>query len=1059
MSDQNNTKAPGSDKINRIPPDDSRLKNPALRPNGSVSGAGSDSSASIGETTSAGDTRPDLAATVIEPPRLDSAEAPTSTARRPPPPEMPTLVENPLPRTPHSETSDVATIVDAANRGSSTNALATGHSTLQLPGLLPGSFLGGRYEIRRTLGEGGMGAVYQAKDHELGRTVALKVIRPELARNPAILQRFKQEILLASKVTDRNIIRIYDLGDANGVKFITMEYVEGKDLRAVLRRGKLPPAKAVEVMEQVVSGLDAAHRIGIIHRDLTPANIMLSSDGRVLVTDFGLARSLDGDGLTQTGTMLGTIEYMSPEQAQAREVDARSDIFTVGLILYELLTGHMPFNADSAIASLLKRTQQRAVPITEIDKNIPGVLSNIVSKCLERDPVLRYQHAEQLLADLRAWQGKSGSSKVSVSSTGLWLNRARELPWLRIVPAAVLAAATLVAAAWYFNRTQNRTVTAHTPISVLVADFQNDTSDPLFDNTLEPMVNVALEGAGFINAYNRSNARQFAGKLSNPTSKLDRNTARLVAINQGIAATVTGSLSKRGTGYRLFATAIDVVTNKILATADVNAANKDELLLDIPKLVAPIRKALGDTTPESVQLENAAGAFTTSSLEAVHQYAIAMDQLWAGNSEEALRSFSNAITLDPNFARAYGGMAAAYGNLGKTQDAETYVKLAMEHVDRMTDRERYRVRGFYYFTTWNWPKCIEEYSELLRRFPADNVAQGNLAGCYLNLRKIPEAVAAAQRAVDIVPKGAMQRVLLSLYSSYGGDFTAGEREARTALQLNPSFPAYLALVEAQLGSGQMSQATETYHKLEKVNAEGTSLATSGLADVAAYEGRYADAVRILEQGVDVDLTAKNADSAAEKLAGLAQVELLRGRKGRAAAAANKALSLSQSVPVRVLAARTLIEAGEIAKAQKLADGLASEVQPESQAYAKIIRGDLAMQSGEQNEAAKMFTDANQLLDTWIGRLELGHAYLEVGQFVEADSEFERCINRRGEALEIFMDNVPTIAYFPPVYYYQGRVREGLKSPGFTDSYRTYLSIRGKAGEDPLLADIHRRLRQ
>jgi tetratricopeptide (TPR) repeat protein len=377
----------------------------------------------------------------------------------------------------------------------------------------------------------------------------------------------------------------------------------------------------------------------------------------------------------------------------------------------------------------------------------------------------------------------------------------------------------------------------------------------------------------------------------------------------------------------------------------------------------------------------------------------------------------------------------------------------------MTDRERYRVRGFYYFTTWNWPKCIEEYGDLLKRFPADNVAQGNLAGCYLNLRKVPEAVAAAQRAVEIVPKGAMQRVLLSLYSSYGGDFGAGEREARTALELNASFPAYLALAEAQLGLGQMSQATETYQKMEKVNAVGASLASSGLADVASYEGRNADAVRILEQGVAADLTAKNADSAAEKLAALAQLQLSRGQKGPAAAAANKAVSMSQSVPVRVLAARTLLEAGEVAKAQALADGLAHDIQPETQAYAKIILGDLALRRGENNDAIKMFTDANQLLDTWIGRFELGRAYLEAGLFVEADSEFDRCVKRRGEAVEIFMDNVPTIAYFPLVHYYQGRVREGLKSPGFAESYRAYLSIRNRAGEDPLIADTRRRLRQ
>jgi serine/threonine protein kinase/tetratricopeptide (TPR) repeat protein len=1008
-----------------------------------------------------GHRRVDPEATVIEAARPDSAEAPTvvtNVGRRPPPSEMATLVENSPPPAGHSDISDLPTIVDPAHRVGNMNAVAADHSTGQMPGLSPGTVLGGRYEIRRTVGEGGMGAVYEAEDHELGRTVALKIIRPELARNPAILQRFKQEILLASKVTDRNIIRIYDLGDANGVKFITMEYVEGEDLRALLRRGKVAPAKSVEIMEQVASGLEAAHRIGIIHRDLKPANIMLSSDGRVLVMDFGLARSIEGDGLTQTGTMLGTMEYMSPEQAQARELDERSDIFTVGLILYELLTGHMPYKADSAIASLLKRTQQRAIPVSEIDREIPGVLSNIVSKCLERDPALRYQSAGELLADLRAWQGKSGSSKVSVSTTGLLLNRARELPRLQIAVAAVLIV-IVGALAWYVGRTPKTTAVTHAAVSVLVADFQNNTSDPLFDNTLEPMLNVALEGAGFINAYNRSNARELAGKLPNPTSKLDSNTARLVAVNEGVAAIVTGSLSSHGSGYTVSAKAIDSVTGKTLASADVDAANKDELLLDIPKLAAPIRKALGDSTPESVQVENAAGAFTTSSLAAVHQYGLGMEQLWAGNSEQALQFFSNATALDPNFARAYGGMASASANLGKTQDEEKYVKLAMEHVDRMTERERYRVRGHYYSSTGNWAKCIEEYGELVKRFPADNIAWGNVAGCYMGLRRIPEGVAAARKAVELVPKGAIQRVILSLYTSYSGDFAGGEREARAALDVNPSFPAYLALVEAQLGLGQMDQAIETYHKIEKIDAPGASLAASGLADVAAYEGRYAEALRILEQGVTADLAAKNTDSAAEKVAGIAHLQLLRGQKEAAVAAANKAVAIGQSVPVRVLAARTLVGAGEIAKAQKLADGLASEVPAETQAYAKIIRGDAALHGGEKNEAIKLFTDANQLLDTWIGRFELGRAYLEAGQFVEADSEFDRCMKRRGEALEIFMDNVPTIAYLPPLYYYQGRVREGLKSAGFADSYRMYLNIRGKAGEDPLLADIRRRLRE
>jgi len=902
-----------------------------------------------------------------------------------------------------------------------------------------------------------MGAVYKARDMELDRVIALKVIRPELASNPEILQRFKQELILARQVTDRNVIRIFDLGEADGIKYITMEYLEGETLYQILRRhGKVPVQEAVDIMRQTLSGLQAAHREGVIHRDLKPGNIMRDASGRVAVMDFGLARSLEGDGMTRTGTMMGTMEYMSPEQAHAKDLDARSDIFTVGLIFYELLTGKMPYAAESAVASLMKRTHERAVPVSSHDAAIPRPLTSIVAKCLESDPKLRYQSTAEVLRDIDNWQEKGAASTLRFPDVRPW---ARDIPWPLI---GMITAVLVLAVTGFLFRNKllgPKTGATPAPVSVLVADFQNKTSDPLFDDTLEPMFNVALEGASFINAYNRATARLAAAKLPNPTGKLDENAARLVAVNEGVAAIVTGSLSSRGSGYTLSVKAIDAVTGKTLANADANTANKDELLLAVPKLAVPIREALGDTTPESVQLEKAAGAFSTSSLAAVHQYGIAMEQLWAGNSEEALRSFSNAIALDSNFARAYGGTASAYGNLGKTQDAEKYVKLAMEHVDRMTERERYRVRGLYYYATSNYPKCIEEYGELVKRFPADNVAWINIAACYSGLRRIPEAVDAAKRAVEITPKGAVQRIILSFYSSYNGDFIVGEREARTALKLNLSSQAYLALAEAQLGLGQMSQAIETYHKLEKTDALGASVAASGLADIASYEGRYADAVGILDKGVATDLATKNADNAAEKLAGISHLQVLRGQRAPAIGAATKALSISQSVPVRVLAAQTLLEAGEVATAQKLADGLASEVQPETRAYAEIIRGDLALQRGQKNEAIKMFTDANQLLDTWIGRFELGRAYLEAGLFVEADSEFDRCMKRRGEALEIFQDNVPMFAYFPPLYYNQGRVREGLKSPGFAEAYRTYLGIRGKASEDPLVVDIRRRLGQ
>jgi serine/threonine protein kinase len=578
--------------------------------------------------------------------------------------------------------------------------------------LHPGTVLAQRYEILQQLGEGGMGAVYKARDRELGRVVALKLIRPELASNSTILQRFKQELILARQVTHKNVIRIYDLGDADGVKFLTMEYVEGSDLKTRLReQGKFVLAEAVRVMQQICRALDASHSEGVIHRDLKPSNVMIDNQDKVRVMDFGLAHSYETTGLTLTGALVGTPEYMAAEQATGEAADTQSDIYAAGLIFYELVTGKSPYPADNPLQSLMKRTHQRALPVSQVENSVPRVLSGIVSRCLEPDRRNRYQSAAELLADLEAYQPSGALTSTVVTQ------RPRTVvpslyKWLTVVLSGALLAGGVIA--W---KTFTKTPARHATVSVLVADFENRTSDPVFDGTLEPAFGVALEGAPFITVYSRGNARHLAEKLPNPTSRLDENVSRLVAIGQGISAIVTGSLSSRSTGYGLSINAIDAVTGRILATANVTAANKDEILPAVPKLVAPIRKALGDTTPKSVQVEKTRGAVTSASLEAVHQYGIAVEQLFEGNMEQALQSFSNAVALDPSFARAYAGMAAASGNLGKTKDAEKYVTLAMEHEDRMTDRERYQMRGFYYYTTGNWEKCVEEYGELSTASP------------------------------------------------------------------------------------------------------------------------------------------------------------------------------------------------------------------------------------------------------------------------------------------------------------------------------------------------------
>src|SRR5215469_11288099 len=363
--------------------------------------------------------------------------------------------------------------------------------------------IGARYEILQLLGEGGMGAVYKALDREVERTVALKLIRPELASNPAILARFKQELLTAHQVTHKNVIRIYDLAEADGVKFITMEFVEGFDLRRILiDNGKLPPEKAIEIIRQVCVALDAAHSAGIIHRDLKPQNIMQDAkSGRILVMDFGLARSIESEGLTQTGALLGTIEYMSPEQSMGKPLDPRSDIFAVGLIFYELLTGKTPYKADTAMASLLRRNQERAVPAAELDASIPKGLSDIVSKCLERDLENRYQNAQEILTDLDAFQGHRPTLASIPLRVTAPVSATPVTPWKWISIGALVI--MVVSGGWMLrgklmstNPTAGVTRPAKAPeVSLAILPFRNASNDASLDwlgATLADMLNTGV---------------------------------------------------------------------------------------------------------------------------------------------------------------------------------------------------------------------------------------------------------------------------------------------------------------------------------------------------------------------------------------------------------------------------------------------------------------------------------------------------------------------------------------------------------------------------------------
>jgi len=931
--------------------------------------------------------------------------------------------------------------------------------------LTAGAILGGRYEIMQTLGQGGMGAVYKARDREVDRVVALKVIRPELANQPQILMRFKQELILSRQVTHKNVIRIFDLGEADNIKFITMEFVAGRDLHSLLGDSTpLTLEEKVKIVIQVCRALEAAHAEGVVHRDLKPQNIMVENTGRVVVMDFGIAHSMEESGGTSTGMLLGTPAYVSPEQAKGEKIDPRSDIYTLGIVFYELLTGKIPFESETVVGLLVKRLQERPVPPVERNKDIPQALSDIVIKCLAVEREQRYQTTKEVERDLEGWLGSPATFQTAMTTHALqqrlgktqegqvivtpgmaMMARSNAWKWITI---SVALAVVLIAGVFAALRLLSKPPTPHSPVTVIIADISNHTGDPIFDGTLEPTLKLALEGASFISAYDRTRVRDLG--LPTVTGKLDESAATKIALNQGLGLVVSGSLQQLGANYQFSLKAVQAVTGKVLKNLETTAANKDQVLFAVTKLGAAIRTVLGDSTSESDQLF-ALETLTAGSLESVHEYSVAMDALAGNKWDEARRHFSQAIDLDQSFGLAYAGMAIAASNRRDQQEAEKNIRAAVSHIDRITERERLRTRGIFYTIFGDYQNCTDQYGELIKRYPSDAMAHNNLGRCYIRVRNTHKAIEEMQRAVEILPKRPLSRFNLALYRVYAGDFQNAEREARDELKLDPSYsPGYLTVAYAQLGESKLNDAAKTYEALTPLNP---SSAAFGLADLAVYQGRFSDAIQILESRGP---TGKS-EGAANKFIAEAYAELSRGSKAQAGDEAQKAVDLSQSVKVRFLAGRILAAAGKSDQAKAIADRLSAESAVEPRAYGKLIDGESALESGDARQALDSFKQANMMLNSWIGHFDLGRAYLALPapDLVSAEQEFGECDKRRGEAIELFLDDVPTFGYFPAVHYYRGLALEGLKSPGAAQSFQKYVDIRGKSTQDPLLKEVLR----
>ena len=875
-----------------------------------------------------------------------------------------------------TRTSGVASGWSAAAPTADVGAVASA----SVSALQPGIVLGNRFEIVALLGEGGMGAVYKVRDIEVDRFVALKIIRPELAVRPDILKRFKQELILARQVTHKNVIRIFDLGEADGVKFITMDFIEGRDLRSLLReKGKLEPEESAKIIAQVCRALDAAHSEGVVHRDLKPQNIMVDAQGRVIVMDFGIARSVgDGGGmtLTQTGALVGTPEYMSPEQAKGEEVDARSDLFTLGIIFYELLTGKTPYRADTAYAMLLKRTTERARPPIEVDSSIPPEISAIVVKCLEIDREQRYQTAREILEDLGE-EARTGTRTGPLTGVQASSTATASVVVPQVVPplqrywkaiAGAVAALVLISVVIALRgRIFGGKASPGKSVSLAILPFHNASGDSSLDwlgGSLAEMLRTDVGQSSSLHTVSADRLHQILKDLQvSADTELDQNTVKRIAEFTNADRIVSGQFVKFGSQIRIDATLQDLNSQRSVPLK-VEAADEKALLGTVDQLAKSIQDNL-TLAPAAVE-EMKASAFTPSSksVEALREYSQGLELSRQGNHLQAEKQFESAVKDDPSFALAFSKLAQTYANLGYDKQAEQSSSKAVDLSENLPPAEKYWIQAANARIVNNYPKAIEAYESLAKLLPDDPQVQFDLGGLYEAqgqfdqahdhfarvLQRDPKYVDAllAVGRVEIKrgnPQGSLDPLnnALSLAVQLGNQQEKATTEHALGVayeELNKPDDALknfqdsidikkqigdkrgmavslAEIAQIQSAQGKLDQARTTYEGALKIQKDigdkrGIGLTLMNLGDILRSSGKYTEALQSTKEALQIQQDLGNENFQALCLNNIGSIYFSTGQYDDAMTYYKQALSLREKLNVPADVAMTVNNIGETA---------------------------------------------------------------------------------------------------------------------------------------------------